>query len=205
MDLSCPDESHPFSQPLLSSADAGWELPFHQISCSSSRTWVSLWALKANGPASRAAWIFTVLKCPDILLLLQRQKRSYFWGFFWKQKGKPSSFLFVCSCAICGCFYGESTARMELNCQTWDRLPMSIIEVLQAAGVTGLHVPLWNGGCVTGSPWVFMSQRLLRRMARLCCCTLNCSPDLLWVLAFLSSSGLFPAVLVYWPKIFPSL
>lgn len=134
MDLSCPDESHPFSQPLLSSADAGWELPFHQISCSSGRTWVSLWALKANGPASRAAWIFTVLKCPDILLLLQRQKRSYFWGFFWKQEGKPSSFLFVCSCAICGCFYGESTARMELNCQTCDRLPMSIIEVLQAAG-----------------------------------------------------------------------
>lgn len=190
MDLSCPDGSHPFSQPLLSSADAGWELPFHQISCSSLRQDLSVTLdpkSQWNNQQGCLDFHCTVMswysasftRTEEVLLLV-----------FWKQEGKPSSLLFVSFCAIpltCGCFYGGSTARMELNCQTWDRLPMPIIEVLQAAGVPGLHLPLWNGDCVTGPPWMFMSQRLLRCMAWLCCCTLNCSPDLLWVLASLSS------------------
>lgn len=73
----------------------------------------------------------------------------------------------------------------------------------------GLYLPLWNGESVTyviePSWMLFARQRVLRCAAWLWHCALYFNPDLLWFLAFGSSSGLFPAVLVFWPKIFPSL
>lgn len=111
-----------------------WELPFHQIPvCHSGRIWVSLWTVQANEPTSSAAWIFTVLQCPDILLLLQAQKSSYF-CFFQKWEGKSSSFLFFYFCAMpltCGCFMGEAMhewsriVRPEIGPHACHRRPSS--------------------------------------------------------------------------------
>lgn len=220
MDLSCPNGSHPFSHPLLSSANVGWELPFRQTFpfpvLHSGRILVSLrgaGGVEQYKPMGQRAVLLGFSLYCNILSWYSASLMRTEGIFSCFENGRESHllFFFFFFCAIpltCGCFNGGSTARMELNCQSWDRLPTSITEVLQAAGVPGLYLPLWNGESmtyVTGPPWVFTRQGFLRCTAWLCCCTLNCSPDLLWILAFLSSSGLFPAVLVYGPKIFPSL
>lgn len=133
-------------------------------------------------------------------------------GLDWRMGGEVilfSFFFFFVIPLTCGCFYGGNIARVELNYESWDRSPISVTEVLQTASIPGLYLPLWYGEGVTyviEPPWMlFTRQRLLRCAAWLCRSALYCRPDLLWFLAFVSSSWLFPAVLVYWPKIFPGL
>lgn len=104
------------------------------------------------------------------------------WMFLWKKH----------------CTNGAELSDLRQAPHVYHRSPSS-------CSVPGVHLPLWSGESVTyvtGPSRVFMRQRFLRCLAWLYCFTLNCSPNPLWVLAFLSSSGLFPAVLVYWPKFF---
>lgn len=108
----------------------------------------------------------------------------------------------------CGYFYGRNMARAELTCQIWDRSPVSTTEVFQTSSITGhcdCLCTVRGYTCAERSWRLFLRQRPLRCEAQLCCCALHCNPNLLWLLAFVTSSGLFPAALVYWPKVFPIL